>query len=143
MGFDEILNLRRMCSLIPKENFDFIYCPNESFEYVFPSVIAKKLLSCPLVVSVNLLHPMDVSVISSLRLALEYSYYRGLEQYLKSIPERLRFTLKENLRIKLLRKADLIFAISSHVQGLLLKAGIEKKNLSYIFWDRCCPDFFG
>lgn len=129
MGFDEILNLRRICGLIPKESFDFIYCPNESFEYVFPSVVAKKLLSCPLVVSVNLLHPMDISFISSLRLALEYSYYRGIEQYLKSIPERLRFTLKKNLRINFLRKADLIFAISRHVQGLLLKAGIDGKRI--------------
>ena len=131
MGFDEILNLRRMCGLIPRENFDFIYCPNESFEYVFPSVIAKKLLNCPLVVSVNLLHPMDISFISSLRLALEYSYYRGIEQYLKSIPERLRFTLKKNLRINFLRKADLIFAISRHVQGLLLKAGIDRERIYF------------
>jgi len=129
MGFDEILNMRRICGLIPKENFDFIYCPNESFEYVFPSVIAKKCLSCPLVVSVNLLHPMDISFISSLQLSLEYSYYRGIEQYLKSIPERLRFTLKKNLRINLLRKADLIFAISRHVQGLLLKAGIDRERI--------------
>jgi len=129
MGFDEILNLQRMCNLIPKENFDFIYCPNESFDYVFPSVIAKKLLSCPLVVSVNLLHPMDINFISSLKLALEYSYYRGIGQYLKSIPDRLRFAFKKILRINLLKKADLIFAISRHVQGLLLKAGIDEKRV--------------
>jgi glycosyltransferase involved in cell wall biosynthesis len=129
MGFDEVLNLQRMCSLIPKENFHFIYCPNESFEYVFPSVIAKKLLSCPLVVSVNLLHPMDINFVSSLKLALEYSYYRGIGQYLKSIPDRLRFAFKKILRINLLRKADLIFAISRHVQGLLLKAGIDEKRV--------------
>jgi len=129
MGLDDVLNMQRIRSLIPEEDFDFIYCPNESFEYVFPSVMAKRLLNRPLVVSVNLLHPMDVRFISSLKLALEYYHYRGLKQHLKSIPERLRSNLKKTLRIKLLRKADLIFAVSRHLRDLLIRAGIDKRRI--------------
>jgi glycosyltransferase involved in cell wall biosynthesis len=128
-GLDEVLNLRRICSLIPKGDFDFIYCPNESFEYVFPSVTAKRLLDRPLVVSVNLLHPMDIKFTWSLKLAFEYSHYRGIKQHLKSIPERLRFTLKKSLRINLLRKADLIFAVSRYIRGLLIRAAIDEKRI--------------
>ena len=48
---------------------------------------------------------------------------------MKSIPDRLRFAFKKILRINLLKKADLIFAISRHVQGLLLKTGIDEKRV--------------
>jgi len=78
---------------------------------------------------VNLFHPNDVKLMASLRMALEHTTYRGLLVYFKSLPDRLIFVFKKKLRTVLLRKADLIFAVSRFVKKLLIDVGIDEHRV--------------
>jgi len=129
VGLEDYVNIRKMCKTIPNGRFDFIYCPSEPFEYVFPSVIAKKQLKTRVVGSVNLFHPDDVSMWSSFKNALAYAGYRGGIAHLKSIPRRLLFAFKKNTRTLLLKKMDLIFTVSEYIKNLLVKVGIDEERI--------------
>jgi len=128
-GIESFIDLHKICKLIPPKRYDFIYCPNEPFEYVVCSVIAKRKLKLPLVASVNLYHPRDVKMWESFKMAIEYAPYRGIRVHLKSVPQKLLFAFKKGIRTSLLKKADLIFAISKYVKNLLLKVGIDKRRI--------------
>ena len=129
IGAESFVDIHKICKLIPSKKYDFIYCPNEPFEYVACSVIAKKKLKLPLIASVNLFHPRDVTVWETVKMAIEYAPYRGVKVHLKSIPQRLLFAFKKRVRVSFLKKADLIFAISKYVKDLLLKVGIDKGRI--------------
>ncbi|MDH7477017.1 MAG: glycosyltransferase [Candidatus Bathyarchaeota archaeon] len=128
-GLEEFLTVRRMVKTIPKENFDFIYCPGEPFSYVLASTIAKKKLKTPLVGSINLLNPEDTNIIISIKQALAYTEARRGIKYLRTVHERLIFCFKKHLRKVLVRKMDIIFSVSIYIKNLLTKMGFDKRRV--------------
>ncbi|MEM3696425.1 MAG: glycosyltransferase family 4 protein [Candidatus Bathyarchaeia archaeon] len=128
-GLEDFLTVKRMVDTIPKEKFDFIYCPGEPFPYVLASVMAKHRLRIPLVGSVNLLNPEDTSILTSIRQALVYSEARRGIKYFTTVHERLIFCFKKHVRNFLVKKMDIIFSVSHYIKDLLIKMGIEKRRI--------------
>lgn len=102
----DLLNVRRMIKTLPRISFDFIYCPYELFEWIFASVILKNKLKIPLVTSINLFEPHEIST---------FPFYM------------LRY--KTFFRNLFLKKSDLIFCVSSEIKNSLIKLGIDKRRL--------------
>jgi len=125
----DFLNIRKMIKMIPKQDFDFIYCPGEPFPYVIASVIAKKKLGIPLIGSINLFHPDDVSIFSSFRQTLAYTETRAGIAYFKDLPKRFFFTLKKCNRNFLIKKMSAIFTVSSYIKKLLVKMGVDEERI--------------
>lgn len=128
-GLEEFLVVKRMIDAIPRDNFDFIYCPGEPFSYVLASVIAKNKLRIPLVGSVNLLSLEDTSILTSIKQALVYSEARRGVKYFTTVHERLIFCFKKHIRNFLIRKMDIIFSVSLYIKNLLAKMGIDKRRI--------------
>ena len=102
----DFVNIKRMMKKIPRKHFDLIYCPYELFEWVFASVFLKNKLKIPLVTSVNLLEPHEISTFPLFMLHYK-RYFRNL----------------------FLGKSDLILCVSSYIKDLLVKLGIDKERI--------------
>lgn len=102
----DLINIRRMIRRISGEPFDFIYCPYELFEWVVASVLIKKKLKNPLVTSINLFEPHEIST---------FPFFI------------LRY--KTFLRNLFLKKSDLIFCASGDIKRSLIKLGINASRL--------------
>jgi len=105
----DFLNINRVIKKLPKINFDFIYCPYEVFEWVFASIIIKNKLKIPLVTSVNLFEPREMSSFPLYILRYK-TFFRNL----------------------FLRKSDIVFCVSKQIKNSLKKLGIEEERL-YVF----------
>ena len=121
-------NVKRALSKVTVKDFDFIYS-DEAFSHTLTSVLMKKRLGVPLVITVALLCPEETSVLSSLIWAYRFSEYT-------STPSRLRDSLqlvaRTYFRNLLLRKIDLMFAVSSEIRGLLRKIGVSNERIHVV-----------
>jgi len=105
-SFVDLVNIDRMIRKITDKSFDFIYCPYELFEWVVASALVKKKLKIPLVVSINLFEPHEVSTFPFFVLRYK-TFFRNL----------------------FLKKSDLIFCVSNEIKSLLIKLGIDASRL--------------
>jgi glycosyltransferase involved in cell wall biosynthesis len=95
-----------MIRKIPNEPIDFIYCPYELFEWICASVLVKNKLKIPLVVSINLFEPHEISTFPLFILRYK-TYFRNL----------------------FLKKSDLIFCASNEIKNWLIRLGIDSSRL--------------
>lgn len=102
----DLLNIKRVVKKVPDEDFDFIYCPYELFEWVSASVLIKNKLKRPLVTSINLFDPSEVNIFPLYMLRYK-TYFRNL----------------------FLKYSDLIFCVSNEIKNSLIKLGIDSKRL--------------
>lgn len=131
MGFDSFVDIKKMLRIVPKEKFDFIYGPSESFPVVVASTCAKRKLRAPLVVSVNLFNLEETEVFRPFVEALHSVVQGSVERvvYPKSFPRRTLDVPKRFLRNLFLRKADLIFSVGFYIKNLLKKVGVEDERI--------------
>lgn len=118
-------NVKKALSKVAVKGFDFIYS-DEAFSHTFTSVLMKKKLGVPLVITVALFCPEESSVISSLVWAYRFSEFASVPSRLEGSLELVARTYFRNL---LLKKIDLIFAVSSDIKGLLEKIGVKKERI--------------
>ena len=129
VGFEDLINVQKLCKIINCDKFDFIYCPNESFEYILTSALAKNKCRIPLVAIINQILPEDLYFLGLLKSALSYTQYRRGLTYFQLVPRRLFFVFKKKIRNILIQKIDLIFAVSGYHKKILLRMGIDAHRI--------------
>jgi len=122
----DFLNSIRLSNSIPNGEFDFIYCPSEVFSYLVPSVLAKKKMKVPLIVSINLFNLDEIGILSSFKLNLNFIASKSL---LRKLGAASLLTFETYVRNLFLRKVDLIFSVSEYTKNLLLKMGIDGERV--------------
>jgi len=118
-------SIKKALSKVPAKDFDLIYT-HETFKCAVTSVLIKKKLKIPLVSEFDLLCPEETSVLSSIIWA--YRFYEH-----RTIPLRLVLmnflVFNTYIRNLLLRKIDLVFALSNDIKGLLEKTGVSNERI--------------
>lgn len=109
---------------IPKEKFDFIYCPSEVIAYVVPAFAAKLKLKIPLIIECKALGEHEKNFFSSLK----YLIINENRPFLRP------FSISSDIAIRnfLMKKADLVLVLSNYDKTLLNKIGIPKEKIKKI-----------
>lgn len=135
-GLGDFINIRRMLRNIPNEKFDFIYCPGEDHLPVLTSTLAKRKYKIPLILCVNLFDSNQMGFFKIFRSAVlqAHTYYESSESsffriMLSCIYLGLITSFKISLRNLCLKKADLIFAVSTQIKKRLVQMGLDENRI--------------
>lgn len=131
VGLGNFINVRRMLREIPEEHFDLVYCPGEEYIQLLVSIFARKKLRVPLVGCVNALDKHETSVLRFIK-----GNFLSTYAYRKSIFRCLYWALISGfqtlIRNLLLKKMDLILAVSDDIKTILQGMGLEKKRICVV-----------
>ncbi len=124
----DFINVRKMIRKIPLQKFDFIYCPSELFLPVTVSALTKAKLKIPLAVSVNLLDPHEIGIFPLLQNAF-FPVYNHRRPFPRDLWKIFVSTIKGYTRNLFMKRADLIFSVSSYTKRLLEKMGMKEERV--------------
>jgi len=122
-----LINIKRALNKLPSGEFDFIYCPDEAFLFLIPSVLFKNGLKIPLIISANLFTSKDLSFISSIKSV--FNLHARDKFVFKKIVLSIPSAFLVYIRNIFLRLVDFIFVVSNQNKEFLKRLGIEDKRI--------------